>query len=200
MFNRQIISSVGQLDTWNQLIYNMSLTYEKKFFKNFAAVLLEKEPELMTGCRAVAAAGLPGCVHVVFTTISDFAKCRNASITYMPMDQLQRLIKSTSVDWNGYTRLSPEDNFVMAMTTPDLDGRPIHKTIGVKDDGGPPDVSEIALYPKIAFVGQCNNCSRSTMRRRLVCSCEVCGETPIYCSVRCRDVDYPHHATLEHAI
>lgn len=176
----------------------MSLSYEKKFFKNMAEILLAKEPELMRECRAVSGDEV-GCVLVTFPDINSFARCIGYTVTYLSMEQLQAIIRSPTVDWSGYTRLNPSDHFVMALSTSDLDGRTLYKTIAVKDDGGPPDASEIALYPKIAFANQCVGCSKSTIRRRVTAVCSECGERLTYCNTRCREYDTPIHSALEHA-
>lgn len=169
------------------------LTYERKFFRIIADLLLMKEPIIMKKCREVVQNGKPGAVHFTFTSAETFSMCTPDSEDYCTFDVLRGRV-TNYVDWDGYLRMNPNDSFIIAVTlrTPAIT---IHKTLGIQDDGGPPDVSSVLLYPKIAFQDQCEYCRGSTIRSRVVQRCTYCG-TIIYCSSRCKQRNEMIHAAI----
>lgn len=178
----------------------MTPTYEQKFFENFAKILIDKEPELLKKCVLASTHGQVGCVLIVYTSISDFASGAEYTMEYMSLSTLRlRLSLASSIDWNGYARIQPSDNFVLAMTAPSLDGVTLVKTVAVQDDGGPPDATEIQMYPKVAFSNMCMWCKRGvTHRSKFKVLCEECNTTIYYCSKTCYNNASPHHDVLYH--
>lgn len=174
----------------------MNPTWETKFFKNLASVLLTHHYDLLRECTKVAECGRIGCAWVRYDTVNDFAEGTNYVLRYLSLDELMRVLGNTCIHWPGYIKLDPSSgNFVLAMSVME---RGLHKTIGVKDDGGPPDATEIAYYPRVAFANQCYHCSKSLLRRRVVGRCVECGDELTYCSDTCRGADAADHILLAH--
>lgn len=175
----------------------MTPTYEAKFFKNMARVLLDREPEILRRCQEAGGGGV-GAAYAVYSTVEAFAEGSNYSLSYHSLSGLRESVRDPRIDWNGYINLRPSRDFVLAMTAPSLNGTVLHKTIGLEDDGGPPDVTEVELYAKLAFIGQCLRCRKSTVRRRLVVNCVHCGTELRYCGSNCMEADRDDHAAINH--